>query len=86
VVRHGKFGKARELTLHPTTVAALRRYQRRRDRSAAPATGTAAFFVSLAGTRLIYCNVHNAFRRLVRLAGLTPRSASCRPRIHDLRH
>ena len=45
VVRHGKFGKARELTLHPTTVTALRRYQRLRDRSA-PATGTAAFFVS----------------------------------------
>jgi integrase len=43
-------------------------------------------FVSLAGTRLIYCNVHHAFRRLVRLAGLTPRSSSCRPRIHDLRH
>jgi integrase len=84
-VRHGKFDKARELTLHPTTVAALRRYQRLRDRSA-PATGTTAFFVSLAGTRLIYCNVHNAFHRLVRLAGLTPRSASCRPRIHDLRH
>jgi integrase len=85
VVRHGKFGKARELTLHPTTVTALRRYQRLRDQSA-PATGTAAFFVSQAGTRLLYCNVHNAFRRLVHLAGLTPRSASCRPRIHDLRH
>lgn len=85
VVRHGKFGKARELTLHPTTVTALRRYQRLRDRSA-PATGTMAFFVSLAGTRLLYGNVHHAFRRLVHLAGLTPRSASCRPRIHDLRH
>jgi len=71
VVRHGKFDKARELTLHPTTVTALRRYQRLRDRSA-PATGTAAFFVSLAGTRLIYCNVHHAFHRLVHLAGLTP--------------
>ena len=68
VVRHGKFGKARELTLHPTTVTALRRYQRLRDRSA-PATGTEAFFVSLAGTRLLYCNVHNAFHRLVHLAG-----------------
>jgi integrase len=85
VVRHGKFGKARELTLHPTTVTALRRYQRLRDGSAPP-TGTAAFFVSLAGTRLLYCNVHNVFRRLVHLAGLAPRSASCRPRIHDLRH
>jgi integrase len=85
MVRHGKFGKTRELALHPTTVDALRRYQRLRDRIA-PATGTSAVFVSTAGTRLIYCNVHNAFHRLVRLAGLTPRSASCRPRIHDLRH
>ena len=85
VVRHGKFGKTRELTLHPTTVDAIRRYQRLRDRLT-PATGTSALFVSTAGTRLIYCNVHNAFHRLVWLAGLTPRSPSCRPRIHDLRH
>ena len=85
LVRHGKFGKTRELTLHPSTVHALGRYQRLRDRLA-PATGTAALFVSQAGTRLIYCNVHNAFHRLVQLAGLTPRSAACRPRIHDLRH
>jgi len=84
-VRFGKFGKTRELALHPSTVEALRRYQRLRDRLA-PRTGTSALFVSLAGTRLLYCNVHHAFHRLVRLAGLTPRSASCRPRIHDLRH
>jgi integrase len=81
-VRFGKFGKARELALHPSSVEALRRYQRLRDRLA-PRTGTSALFVSLAGTRLLYCNVHHAFHRLVRLAGLTPRSASCRPRIHD---
>jgi integrase len=85
VVRHGKFGKTRELALHPTTVHALRSYQRLRDRTA-PATGTAALLVSTAGTRLLYCNLHNAFHRLVGLAGLTPRSGSCRPRIHDLRH
>lgn len=84
-VRFGKFGKTRELALHPSTVDALRRYQRLRDRLA-PRTGTSAFFVSLAGNRLLYCNVHHAFHRLVRLAGLTPRSSSCRPRIHDLRH
>lgn len=85
LVRHGKFGKTRELALHPSTVEALRAYQRLRDRLA-PATGTPALFVSTAGTRLIYCNVHHAFHRLVALAGLAPRSASCRPRIHDLRH
>jgi integrase len=85
VVRYGKFGKTRELDLHPTTVDALRRYQRVRDRLA-PVTGTSALLVSTAGTRLIYCNVHHAFHRLVGLAGLAPRSGSCRPRIHDLRH
>lgn len=84
-VRIGKFGKTRELALHPSTVDALRRYQRLRDRLA-PRTATPAWFVSLAGTRLLYCNVHHAFRRLVQRAGLTPRSTSCRPRIHDLRH
>ena len=85
IVRRGKFGKTRELALHPTTVAALRRYQRLRERLA-PQTGTPALLVSTAGTRLLYCNVHHTFHRLVRQAGLTPRSSSCRPRIHDLRH
>lgn len=84
-VRHGKFGKARLIPLHPTTVAALRNYLRRRDRYAAT-TGTAALFVSSAGTRLIYCNVHWTWKRLTAHAGLPPRSRSCRPRIHDLRH
>ena len=83
--RLGKFGKTRELTLHPSTIEALRTYRRRRDKSA-PSTGTPAFFVSTAGTRLIYCNVHHTFHRLIQHVGLTPRSAACRPRIHDLRH
>lgn len=84
-VRFGKFTKTRELALHPSTVTALRRYRRLRRRLA-PATGTPAFFVSQAGTRLIYCNVHHAFHQAVQAAGLTPHSTSCRPRIHDLRH
>jgi integrase len=84
-IRSGKFGKTRELALHPSTIDALRAYRRLRDRSA-PRTGTSAFFVSTARTRLLYCNVHHAFHRLVQHVGLMPRSASCRPRIHDLRH
>lgn len=85
VVRGGKFGKSRELPLDPSTVAALRRYLRRKDR---PQTAAAspALFVSTAGTRLAYCNVQRTFRRLARSAGLEPRSATCRPRLHDLRH
>jgi integrase len=34
----------------------------------------------------LYCNVQWTFQRLVRQAGLGPRTARCRPRIHDLRH
>lgn len=85
IVRSGKSNKTRELWLDPTTLGALKRYQLLRDR-AAPPIDSAAFFVSAAGTRLLYCNVHHTFHRLVALAGLTPRSTSCRPRIHDLTH
>jgi integrase len=83
-VRHGKFGKSREVPLHGTTARALQEYVERRDRrfrrSASP-----AFFVSLAGTRLIYNNVHRTFARLLAEAGLADREPR-RPRIHDLRH
>ena len=85
VVRDSKFGKSRELPVHATTAAALDGYANQRDRLC-PQTPSPAFFISLAGTRLRYCNVHSAFGRLVRAAGLTPRSATCRPRPHDLRH
>ena len=84
-IRHTKFGKSRELPVQASTVAALRRYLQRDDRPQS-ARHTTAVLVSRAGTRLRYCNVHWTFHRLVRRAGLTPRSAICRPRIHDLRH
>lgn len=85
VVRHGKFGKTRALPLHPTTVAALSDYLDRRDRLL-PRPSAPSLLISNAGTRLIYQNVHLKFSRLVRQAGLGPRSATCRPRIHDMRH
>jgi integrase len=80
-----KFGKSRLVPLHPTTVTALGAYLRLRDRLH-PHPSAPAIFISPAGTRLLYCNVHSAFQRLASQAGLRPRSASCRPRIHDLRH
>lgn len=84
-VREGKFGKSRELPLHPSTVKALRTYLRRRDRHE-PGPETPAVLISPAGTRLLYCNVNHTFLGLVKQAGMRPRSASCRPRLHDLRH
>ncbi len=85
VIRHAKFNKTRELPLHATTVAALRRYLARRDRQRLQARSH-ALLISPAGTRLLYCNVQWTFQRLVRQAGLVARTRSCRPRIHDLRH
>ncbi|MGI8729891.1 MAG: tyrosine-type recombinase/integrase [Solirubrobacteraceae bacterium] len=81
----GKYSKTRELPLHPTAVDALRRYLRRRDRPPSP-PDERALLVSEAGTRLDVCNVKHAFVKLRRTAGLTPRSAACRPRLHDVRH
>jgi integrase/recombinase XerD len=85
LVRHGKFGKQRLLPLHPSTVTALNAYRELRDAwFLTPASP--ALLVSQAGTRLLIFNVGLTFARLARRAGLVPRSPSCRPRPHDLRH
>ncbi len=84
-VRFGKFGKSRQLPLHPATTDALRAYLRTRDRHIREPRST-ALLVSTAGTRLFYSNVHLTFQKLTRIAEITPRSAACRPRLHDLRH
>lgn len=83
-VRKGKFGKSRELPLHPTTVAALDDYLRRDDRPRQ--AGTPALLTSSAGRRLRYGNVQPTFQKLLHHCGIAPRSATCRPRIHDVRH
>jgi integrase/recombinase XerD len=84
-VRNAKFGKSRELPLHPSTTAALTRYLARRDRPT-PVDPTEALLVSTVGTRLLMSDVQTCFRALRGRAGILPRSAACRPRLHDLRH
>ena len=83
VVASGKFGKSRELPLHPTTVDALLGYLQRPDR---PQAATAALLISDSGGRLPYYEVQKTFRQLAQRAGLTPRSANCWPRLCDFRH
>ena len=84
-VRESKFGKSRLLPLHPSTVRALRRYLRQRDQHPRAAR-TEAVFMSTRGTRVDHSDVNRIFRKLLRRAGIGSRSASCRPRPHDLRH
>lgn len=85
IIRHGKFGKSRELPLHPSTTSALTRYLARRDRPR-PAGPTEALLISTVGTRLFISDVETSFRALRARAGILPRSAACRPRLHDMRH
>ena len=84
-IRKGKFGKSRELPLHSSTVDALCDYLGRADRPRSEPS-TTAFFVSCVGTRLLYPSVQCTFHQLVSRAVLEPRSSTCRPRLHDLRH
>jgi integrase/recombinase XerD len=83
-IRDTKFGKSRQLPLHPTTVAELCRYAETRDRLC-PRRRVASFFVSTTGTRLIGTNVRTVFHKLVKSAGIGS-GADSSPRIHDLRH
>jgi integrase len=85
VVRNGKFGKSRELPLHPTAVRALRAYLQARGRLC-PEPVTPALFITHEASRLSTGRAQTTFRGLVAVAGLEPRSGSCRPRLHDLRH
>jgi integrase/recombinase XerD len=84
-VRDAKFGKSRLIPLHPTGVSVVNGYLRRRD-DLLPTASSPALFVSLRGRRLRYNDVWRTFRQLTEQAGLSARSSSCRPRIHDLRH
>jgi integrase/recombinase XerD len=84
-VRGAKFGSSRLIPVHPTVMAAIEGYLSRRD-ELLPAAASPALLVSRNGTRLRYVNVWRTVHALTEAAGLMPRSTSCRPRIHDLRH
>ena len=83
-IRESKFGKTRMVPVHGSTLSRLGRYARTRDRLC-PQTATPSFFVSTAGTRLIYACVGQVFRRLRDHAGIGA-GAEHPPRIHDVRH
>jgi len=80
-----KFSPGRVLPLHPTAVAALRRYLRFRDRYH-PAVASKAFFLSERGRTLVYSTVRIGFRRMCDRLGWIADSGNRDPRIHDLRH
>lgn len=84
-IRNSKYGKSRQLPLHPSTVEALRSYACRRDERR-PRPKSPSFLTSTVGTRLIRDNASTVFRRLVGDAGLVRPDRRRSPRLHDLRH
>jgi integrase len=89
MVRQTKFAKSRQLPLHPSTVEALLRYRRLRNRHIV-ATPETPFFVAsrgkLLGQGLRERSVDRIFASLRDQLGWTNRGAHDAPRIHDLRH
>jgi integrase len=83
-IRESKFGKTRMVPVLDSTLTALDHYAQIRGRLC-PQAGAASFFVSTAGTQLIYACVGQVFRRLRGRAGIGA-GADRPPRIHDLRH
>lgn len=82
-IREAKFDRSRLVPLHPSTTTALTAYAHSRDRlCSTPKTG--AFFLSSAGTGLSTGGVEKTFNEVTTRIGL--RTATIRPRIHDLRH
>ena len=84
-VRDTKFGKSREVAVHPTAVTALTAYARvRHERFPTPVTP--GFFVAPnTGHRLSDKRLWSEWHRTIDRAGIT-RPDGRQPRLHDLRH
>lgn len=84
-IRNTKFGKHRDLPIHPTACAALQDYAAARDHTF-PRRRSESFFVSTRGTPVIYACVHTVFAQLIGITGIAAPAGVERPRIHGLRH
>jgi integrase/recombinase XerD len=82
-IRQAKFDRSRLVPVHPSVTAALRRYVADRDRLCLTPRSK-AFLLSSTGTALTRNTVEKIFRHIATEAGI--RTATVRPRIHDLRH
>jgi integrase/recombinase XerD len=84
-VRRTKFGKSRLIPVHASTAAALREYERIRDRIVKKPKSP-SFFLSEQGTRLTQWCVRWTFVKLSHEIGLRRPNDSHGPRLHDFRH
>lgn len=89
-IHQTKFGKSRQVPMHPSTVEALRRYRWMRDLVRGPTADEDPFFIGTRGRRggqpLGDRQAHRVFVELRHQLGWANRGAHHAPRIHDLRH
>ncbi len=84
-VREGKFRKSRLVPLHPSTVAALRRYEADRDRCRV-APRSESFFRTERLAALSRMAVQRTFAKLRRCLGWSAEGRVRLPRLQDMRH
>jgi integrase/recombinase XerD len=82
LIRKTKFQKTRLVPLHPTAVAHIERYLKRRRQTRSHGENV---FIDENGRPLRYGDVYRTFQRLLKTAGLAP-SGGRRHRLHHLRH
>ena len=80
-IARAKFSPERVLPLHPSTIAALRRYLMARSKHL---VFTEQLFVGPRGQPLSIRAVHHGFHQLI--DGIVPNGSRSRPRMHDFRH
>ncbi|NLH70658.1 MAG: tyrosine-type recombinase/integrase [Brooklawnia sp.] len=80
-----KFGKSRLVPLRSSTMAAISRYQRLRDKTF-PVPKTAAVFVARRGTRIARSTAGHTFREIREMAGLAAGPNQPAARLHHFRH
>lgn len=83
VILDSKFGKSRQVFLHPSAITALDAYQQTRHRAF---TQAATFLVNSRGGPLDAGNIQHTFATLVAEAGIQAAPGQRAPRLHDLRH
>jgi integrase len=88
-IRQTKFAKSRQLPIHPSTVKALARYRKQRERHL-PTTADMPFLISSRGRRLGQPlgerQAHRVFTGLRGGLDWVNRGGHDAPRLHDLRH
>jgi len=85
LIHETKFGKSRNVALHPTTANFLRRYLVKRGEVLANRIAK-TFFTNISGKPLGYASTRSTFRRLLKRAGIQSVLGQRAPSLHSFRH